>query len=213
MREIIAIDRKERKSFWMMLRSEYHIRFAATARRGLSMLSENVDLVFLSMELPDMNSMEVMGLINRKFPSITVSVIASSQTEEAYLNLSGKETSASGIPSHLLSGVLRVKDFIDQNLSKDLTLAAACKMASMSRTYFCRFFKNVTGHSLRNYQHVVKMRIANELFRDKRLPVKVVARKLGYQDANYFSTLFKKINGTSPRQRQSSDQTLDHQWF
>jgi AraC-like DNA-binding protein len=53
------------------------------------------------------------------------------------------------------------------------------------------------------------MQIAEELLRDKRLSVTDVAIRLGYDDSNYFSTMYKKITGTCPRQRQASDQHLE----
>jgi len=124
-----------------------------------------------------------------------VSLAREKSHEEYYLD----------IPSHLVNGVLRVRDYVDQNYSESLTLSAACKMATTSKTYFCRFFKRITGHSLRNYHHVVKMQIAEELLRDKRLSVTDVAIRLGYDDSNYFSTMYKKITGTCPRQRQMAD--------
>jgi YesN/AraC family two-component response regulator len=107
------------------------------------------------------------------------------------------------IPLHIVKGVLRVRDFLARNCSESLTLAAACKMASLSKTYFCHFFKEVTGHSLRSYHHVVKVRMAEQLLKDKRLSVKEVAKKLGYHDPNYFSTIYKRITGTPPKQRQA----------
>ncbi len=112
------------------------------------------------------------------------------------------------IPSHLVNGVLKVKDFVAQNYSESLTLAAACKMAATSKTYFCRFFKHITGHSLRSYQHVVKIQMAEQLLSDKKLSVTEVAIRLGYNDSNYFSTIYKKITGTSPKYRKASDQNL-----
>lgn len=110
------------------------------------------------------------------------------------------------IPSHLVNGILKVRDFISQNYSESLSLPDACKMASTSKTYFCRFFKSITGHSLRTYHHVVRIRIAEDLLRNKNLSIKEVAQQLGYNDTNYFSTIFKKITGLSPRQRQTFDQ-------
>jgi YesN/AraC family two-component response regulator len=107
----------------------------------------------------------------------------------------------SNIPSHLANGVLKVRDYIIQNYSKSITLDAACKMASTSKTYFCRCFKCITGHSLRNYHHLVKVQMAEELLRDKQLSIEDVAIKLGYNDPNYFSTIYKRITGVSPRQR------------
>jgi AraC-like DNA-binding protein len=103
--------------------------------------------------------------------------------------------------SNLASGVLKVRDFIVQNHSESITLDEACKMASTSKTYFCRCFKCITGHSLRNYHHVVKVEKAEKLLRDRRFSIADVATKLGYSDSNYFSIIYKKITGVSPRQR------------
>jgi len=111
------------------------------------------------------------------------------------------------IPSHVVGGVLRVRDYVDQNYSESLTLPAACKMATISKTYFCHFFKSITGHSLRHYHHVVKIHIAEELLCDKRLSIADVATRLGYDDPNYFSTIYKKITGFSPREWQHPHKT------
>jgi two-component system response regulator YesN len=113
------------------------------------------------------------------------------------------------IPPHVAKGVLRVRDFLTHNYSESLTLSAACKMASVSKTYFCHFFKRITGHSLRSYQHAVKMEMAGELLRDRRLSVKEVARRLGYSDPNYFSTIYKRITGNSPRQRGAHGRSVE----
>ena len=106
------------------------------------------------------------------------------------------------IPPHIVEGILRVKAFVSQSPSASLTLAAACRMASLSKTYFCHYFKQITGHSLRSYHHAVKIRMADDLLKDKRLSVKEVARKLGYHDPNYFSTIYKRLTGISAKQRQ-----------
>lgn len=113
------------------------------------------------------------------------------------------------IPPHIVKGILKVRDFVAQKYSESLTLPAACKMASLSKTYFCHFFKRITGHSLRSYHHAVKIQIAGQLLADRRLSVKEVARKLGYSDPNYFSTIYKRTTGSSPKQRQASGRNMD----
>jgi two-component system response regulator YesN len=253
-KEIVVMDSQKREAFWGALKSDHSILFAPTAKQGMTMLSEKVDLVFLGIELPDMNSMEVLWLIKKQYPLTPVIIIASSGTEETSMeafrrgamdslekplqadeilhkikalidvnNTSqifqpvslSKETIQDehypDIPFHIVDGVLKVRDFVAQNYSESLTLPAACKMASLSKTYFCRFFKYITGHSLRSYHHMVKIQIANELLRDKKLPVKDVAKQLGYKDSNYFSTIYKKFTGSSPRQHQVYARTLDNE--
>ena len=247
-RGILVMDCEERETFWITLKSDYKILFAKTAREGLSMLSENVGLVFLSKKLPDMNSMDVFRLIKEEFPATEIIIITSCGTEDSCIETFRKETrdfvmeplkadeihemnrilinmeKASrkhqrlsspietieyeqypDIPPNLVNGVLKVRDFISQNYSESLSLYDACKMASTSKTYFCRFFKSITGHSLRTYHHMVRIRIAEDLLRNKKVSVKEVAQQLGYNDTNYFSTVFKKITGLSPRQQQSAD--------
>ncbi len=108
-------------------------------------------------------------------------------------------------PPHVVDGIVKVRDFVAQNYSESLTLPAACKMASTSKTYFCRFFKSITGHSLRSYHHAVKIQIAEELLKDRGLSIKEVAQHLGYSDSNYFSTIYKRFTGMSPRQRRPPD--------
>lgn len=252
MKEILVMDSEERKTFWATLKSDYNIRFATTAREGLTMLSRSVGLVFLSMRLPDMNGMEVLRRIKKEYPKTAVIVTASCGAEDTDMEAFRKEDRDCAekpmeaeeilekirqlvekktpspmrgkaapsmealheeyypdIPSNVVRGVLKVRDYVAQNYSESLTLAAACKMASVSKTYFCRFFKRITGHSLGSYQHAVKMHIAEELLRDKKLSVKDVAHRLGYRDANYFSTIYKRVTGTSPRRRPADRRYMD----
>ncbi len=249
MREILVIDCEGDKSCWTALKSNHKILFAATAREGLGILSENVGLVFLDLRLPDMNGIEALKFIKREYPSTAVIIITSYGTEETcieafrkgakdymrkplkndeilqkitlfmnksdasqrhpYVSLSTeiiRDEHYSNIPFHLVDGVLKVRDFIAQNYSESLTLSSACRMASLCKTYFCRFFKRITGHSLRSYYHVVRVRMAEELLQDKRLSIADVATRLGYDDPNYFSTIYKKITGASPKQWQASHQ-------
>ncbi len=252
--EILVMDCEERGAFWLNLKSDYRILFAASAGGGLERLSERTALAFLSLTLPDTDGMEVIGKIKEKYPSLPVIITAPCGPErpctcmEAFKRgardyimkplssdevlrkieavLSGKdgsrprrEASASvraldgeqypGIPTHLVNGVLKVKDFVAQNYSDSLSLAAACKMAATSKTYFCRFFKSITGHTLRRYQHAVKIRVAEELLKDERLSVTDVAIMVGYSDSNYFSTIYKKLTGVSPRSRKTAGLDLE----
>jgi AraC-like DNA-binding protein/CheY-like chemotaxis protein len=246
MRDIVVMDCEERGSFWITLKSDYRMLFATTGEEGLEMLSQAVGLVFLSLTLRDMDSMEVLGLITKKYPSTAVVIIAPCGTEHPCMCMEAFRKGAwdyvrkplkaeeilqkirifmnggshlqrhtflstepmrdgqyPDIPSHIVNGVLKVRDFVAENYSESLSLAAACKMAATSKTYFCRYFKHITGHSLRSYHHVIKIQIAEELLRDKRLSVADVAIKLGYGDSNYFSAVFKRITGLSPREWQT----------
>lgn len=108
------------------------------------------------------------------------------------------------VPSRIAEGVLKVRDYLSLNSSEQLPLPAACRMAGISKTYFCRYFKLITGHSFKDYHNLIRIGIAGELLKDRRLSVADVALKLGYKDANYFSTIYKKHTGISPGQRKTA---------
>jgi AraC-like DNA-binding protein len=51
--------------------------------------------------------------------------------------------------------------------------------------------------------------MAEELLRDKQLSIADVAIKLGYNDSNYFSTIYKKFTGHSPKYRRITFRNLE----
>ena len=252
MKDILVMDCEERGAFWLTLISNYSTLFVTTAEEGFELLSENVGLVFLSLTLRDMDSMEVLGLINKKHPSTAVVIIApcgdepcrcmeafrkgawdyikkplkaeeilrkirmfmdgGNGSQRRYPESLSMETviheQYPTIPFHIAQGVLRVRDFVTQHYSETLSLEAACKMAATSKTYFCRFFKHITGHTLRSYHNVVRVQMAEQLLKDRRLSIADVAVRLGYHDSNYFSTIYKRITGAPPKSRKTAVQRL-----
>jgi AraC-like DNA-binding protein len=194
--------------------------------------NRSAGLVFLNLSVPDAGSIEALKRIKKEYPSTAVIVI-NAGPEDASMKAFRKGGDRSsrrpvkpdeilekikallesetvqdkgypGIPSHAVEGILRVRDFIAQNPSEPLNLSAACRMSSLCKTYFCRYFKQVTGHCLSSYHHVVKIQKAEDLLGDKRLSIKEVAYRLGYIDSNYFSTVYKRITGISPRKRRTN---------
>jgi len=65
MKDILVIDSPESRAFWKNIKSGCSMFFADTAGQGLAMLSDNIGIVFLSKNLPDMNGLDALSLIKK----------------------------------------------------------------------------------------------------------------------------------------------------
>jgi two-component system response regulator YesN len=91
-----------------------------------------------------------------------------------------------------------VKNFIRENIETELELEKVANNFGLSVYYFSRTFKEVTGINFSEYVNKCRIDIAKELLSTGEMNVKEVCYKVGYNDPNYFSKVFKKYEGVSP---------------
>ncbi len=93
----------------------------------------------------------------------------------------------------------RVTDYIEDNLTKDLTLAQIAGVAHMSPHYFSRAFRKSTG--IPPHRYVIDRRIekAKRLLSNNHLPLVEVGLSAGFQNQSHFTTLFHKRTGVTPK--------------
>ncbi len=108
------------------------------------------------------------------------------------------ETIQNSKTSHVSNVILKARDYIDENFNKDIGLNDVSKEVSISPQYFSTIFKEELGLNFIEYLRNKRMEIAKEMLRDKQYSVKEICYKVGYNDPNYFSRLFKKLVGVSP---------------
>ena len=94
----------------------------------------------------------------------------------------------------------RVLDYIGDNLSANIDLAALSEVSGLSRYHFSRAFQRVTG--LSPYAFVIDRRIerAKRLIVEHDLALGEIARRCGFNTHGQFSTMFKRITGLKPSQ-------------
>lgn len=112
------------------------------------------------------------------------------------------------IPGDIFGNILKVKAHLDENYTKSLGLSDALKLAGMNKTYFSLYFKQLTGHSLKDYSTHIRVERAKELLRDTDLAVTDIAAMLGYNSVSYFIEMFKKTAGCSPLEFRSGIKSL-----
>ncbi len=90
---------------------------------------------------------------------------------------------------------------IERDLEKPIAVDDLATTLGVTPQHFCVLFKNLTG--LRPTEYINNRRIERAkdlLFRHPSLRVHEVARQVGFESDSYFSTIFRKHEGVSPRQ-------------
>ncbi|MDO4328547.1 MAG: AraC family transcriptional regulator [Lachnospiraceae bacterium] len=95
-------------------------------------------------------------------------------------------------------------DYIDFHYNTELSLISLAKMFSVSESYLSTLFKKETGTTLTDFINSTRIRQALILLNTTSLPVGEVAARCGFLDSNYFSRIFKKQLGLSPREYRAS---------
>jgi len=84
-----------------------------------------------------------------------------------------------------------------------ITVEQAARMVNLSPNYFCRMFKRVTGKTLIEYVHLLRVREAERLLLESASPVAEIASQVGFSNITYFGRVFKKIRNATPSQIRS----------
>lgn len=87
---------------------------------------------------------------------------------------------------------------VDRYMEPDLSLDTVCSALGVSNSYFSSVFKKETGKSFITYLTDYRMDHAANLILETNEKSYKIAEQVGYQDANYFSYVFKKRFGMSP---------------
>jgi AraC family transcriptional regulator, arabinose operon regulatory protein len=102
---------------------------------------------------------------------------------------------APGPPAALLA----VRRLLELEYGQSFTLRELANRAHLSVPHFCAQFKRWFGVPAIDYLIRQRMHRAADLLGDRNLGVTEVGRRVGYEDLFYFSKLFKKHFGVSPR--------------
>lgn len=88
--------------------------------------------------------------------------------------------------------------YLEQMHSYNLSIAEIAQMCHVSESCFRKLFKQYSGVSPVQYKTNNLLRHAKDLLRSGDLAINEIAMKLGFDDAGYFSSWFKKNTGISP---------------
>lgn len=88
---------------------------------------------------------------------------------------------------------------IESNLTGDLSLRTLAQKLNISSSYLSTIFKKETGQTLTDFIAQRRVDKAMDLLCNTRLQVQTVAQHCGIMDVHYFSKIFKKVTGQTPK--------------
>ncbi|MBO7354072.1 MAG: response regulator [Lachnospiraceae bacterium] len=91
-----------------------------------------------------------------------------------------------------------IADFIDTNYARDISLSDAASALHYSDPYFCKIFKDCFGKSFVLYLTELRVEKSKELLNDITVNVKDISSKVGFRDSNYYTKVFKRMEGMTP---------------
>ncbi len=96
--------------------------------------------------------------------------------------------------------VAKVQRYIDGNVDRKLTLGEVASIHGLSQNYLSTLFSRYAGCSFVEYVTKAKITAAKRMLLAGNDRVQDVSEKLGFESAFYFSKVFKKTVGVSPRE-------------
>lgn len=100
--------------------------------------------------------------------------------------------------SHLLSCVKQAIGYIRAEYRREIALDELAAAVGLSKYYFAREFRRITGYSFIAYLNAVRCEKAKELLAGDTLSVGDVARGCGFSNQSYFTRTFKDYTGHTP---------------
>ncbi len=95
--------------------------------------------------------------------------------------------------------VRRVIKYVEQNYMRDISLGSAAEFVFLSVPYLSRLFKSEYGKNFNHYLSEVRIRHAKQLLLDRTMDTAQIALRVGYESQSYFSKVFKRMTGLTPR--------------
>ena len=89
-------------------------------------------------------------------------------------------------------------EYLKQNYNTDVRLEDLALQSFISKNYFSRLFREVTGINFSDYVQHLRVDEACQLLRSTGMKVVDIAAQVGFKDMKTFYEVFKKITGKTP---------------
>lgn len=190
---------------------------AFNAASGIALTREKQpDIVFLDITMPGMDGIEAIASLRQEQPQLRIVMLTAHDDFEHI-----QRAMRAGANDYLLKPtrprdiqeaverwsvraeapedpIAAARSFIEAHLGESLTLTDVANSLYLSPAYFSRLFRTRTGMTFSAYLAERRIERARRYLEETNLPVAVISSRVGYQEANSFTRLFRSATGLSP---------------
>ncbi len=96
--------------------------------------------------------------------------------------------------------VRMIEQYLKNNFRENISLEEVAASVHLTPVYLSGLFKKETGKTFSDYLFEIRMEEAKRLLREDTVKIKDVAERSGYADSRYFSKVFSKAFGITPKE-------------
>ena len=201
---------------------------AFNAVSGIAQTKEKQpDIVFLDITMPGLDGIDAIAALRQAQPKLRIVMLTAHDdfeyiqramragandyllkpTRPRDIQEAVERWSASSASEHE-DPVTAAKAFIEAHLEESLTLTDVASSLYLSPAYFSRLFRTRTGLTFSAWLAERRIARARRYLEETNLPVAVISSKVGYQEANTFTRLFRSATGLSPTEYRRSHKKI-----
>lgn len=94
--------------------------------------------------------------------------------------------------------LVEIKNYLDEHYTDKISLDDLAERFFINKFYLSKIFKETYGTTVNNYLISKRITRAKQLLRFTDMTVEEIGVAIGMGDANYFSRMFRKVEGSSP---------------
>ena len=131
------------------------------------------------------------GLV--QFAAALIMMKADNQNSESHI------TTKKTIDPTVLSAVMHTR----LNIEKELTVKSLAEHFGYTPNYFSALFKKETGKNYTDFLKEERLRLADILLENTKMPIYEIAKQTGFETSAYFCRVYKKTYGRSPNKNRT----------
>lgn len=169
----------------------------------------NITVQMISHANPDTDEKDIAAELCSQYDILTAAGSKADFVRTAKLlvqrAINVKQVSSGEVKYHYV--INQAEQYVKENFcDPNISLISVASHVCMSSAYFSTVFSQATGRSFISYLTAMRIEKAKDLLTNTNMKLADIALEIGYNEPNYFSHVFKKTVGMTPKEFRNSGQ-------